>query len=76
MILPRVDMIKWYPILLGAIVFFQALGLWAFWRILLGEKVLRRHLLVLNAVSLAVFWANLPPLARRITGSRAELKIN
>ncbi len=59
-ILPRVDMIKWYPILLGAIVFFQALGLWAFWRILLGEKVLRRHLLALNAVSLAVFWANLP----------------
>ena len=59
-ILPRVDMIKWYPILLEGIVFFQILGLWAYWRMLLGEKVSRRHLLALIAVSLAVFWANLP----------------
>ncbi len=59
-ILPRVDMMKWYPILLEAIVFVQALGLWAYWRMLLGEKVSRRHLLALVSVSLAVFWASLP----------------
>ena len=59
-VLPRVDMIKWYPTLLGGIVFFQTLGLWAYWRMILGENVSRRHLLALIAVSLAVFWANLP----------------
>ena len=59
-ILPRVDIVRWYPILLGALVFFQALGLKTFWRMLLGGTVTRRQVLVLTAVTMAVLWASLP----------------
>ena len=59
-ILPRVDIVRWYPILLGALVFFQALGLKTFWRMLLGGTVTRRQVLVLTAATMAVLWASLP----------------
>jgi hypothetical protein len=58
--LSRNNMMKWYPALLGILVFFQAIGLRSFWRILLGETLLRRQVLALTVVSMAVLWASLP----------------
>jgi hypothetical protein len=57
---PRVDLVRWYPILLMALVVFQALGLRAFWRMLLGGTATRRQVLGLIAATMAVLWAGLP----------------
>ncbi len=59
-LLRQIDMMRWYPILLGALVVFHALGLRVFWRMLLGETVTRRQVLVLTAAAMAVLWAGLP----------------
>src|SRR5208337_2417167 len=60
LILTRIDIVRWYPLLLAPLVFFQALGLRVFWRMLLGETVTRRQVLALTAATMAVLWAGLP----------------
>jgi hypothetical protein len=60
LLFPRIDLFKWYPALLMVLVIFQALGLRAFWRLLLGETAPRRTVLALIATTMAVIWAGLP----------------
>ncbi len=55
-----IDMVRWYPILLGALLFFQAMGVSVFWRMLLGGIVPRRQALLLTATTMALLWASLP----------------
>jgi hypothetical protein len=55
-----VDLFRWYPVLLMGLIVFQALGLRAFWRLLLGETAPRRIVLALIATTMAVIWAGLP----------------
>jgi len=55
-----IDLMRWYPVVLGALVPFQALGLIVFWRMLLGGTVRRLQVLVLTAATMAVLWASMP----------------
>ena len=57
---PRVDLVRWYPLLLGGLITIQALGLVAFWRTLLGGTAARRQVLGLAGTTMAVIWAGLP----------------
>ena len=60
LILPRVDLLRAYPLLLGVVFFFHVLAIYTFWRMLLAETVKRRGTCLLAAGTIAVIWAGLP----------------
>ena len=60
LVLSRIDLVRWYPALLGVLALTQGLGLAAFWRTLLGGSAPRRQVLILAVASLALLWAGLP----------------
>ena len=65
-ILPGIDVVAHYPVLIFALSLLQLLGLYAFWRLLLDRREDRVVCLVLAAATMAVLWSGLPSTAQSI----------
>ncbi len=65
LVLRHIDMMRWYPLLIGSYLLVQAPALNVFWRMLLGSSVRRRDTLTLTAATMALLWASSPSTGER-----------